>query len=101
MELKAYQAYRNPEMEISFWRTCSGQEVDFILGNKEVALEIKGTKKVHEGDIYPLKILKEDQPAKRHIIVSMEAEEKMINKWIEVMPWQKFLDYLWKEKLGV
>jgi len=33
MELKAYQAYREPEMELSFWRTAAGQEVDFILGS--------------------------------------------------------------------
>jgi hypothetical protein len=32
MELIAYQAYRNPELEISCWRTSTGYEVDFILG---------------------------------------------------------------------
>ena len=31
MELKAYRAYRDPELEITFWRTSSGVEVDFIL----------------------------------------------------------------------
>jgi len=28
MELKAYQAYRNPELDIRYWRTSSGFEVD-------------------------------------------------------------------------
>ena len=31
MELKAYQVNRNPELEIRFWRTTSGFEVDFVL----------------------------------------------------------------------
>ena len=33
MELKAYQVNRNPELEIRFWRTTSGFEVDFVLND--------------------------------------------------------------------
>ncbi len=40
MELKAYQAYRNPELDIRYWRTSTGFEVDFILGDMNVAIEI-------------------------------------------------------------
>lgn len=101
MELKAYQAYRNPEMEISYWRTSSGQEVDFILGDKDVAIEIKGSKRVHEGDISPMKVLKEDMPARKHIIVSLEQEPRKIAGWINVLPWKNFLDKLWDGALGV
>lgn len=101
MELKAYQAYRNPEMEISFWRTSSGQEVDFILGNKDVALEIKGSKRVHDGDIYPMKILEKDTPAKKHIIVSLEEEPRKLAGWIDILPWRRFLDKLWDGELGI
>jgi uncharacterized protein len=50
MELRAYQAYRDPELPISFWRTSTGHEVDFILGEKDVAVEVKGSKRVHDGD---------------------------------------------------
>ena len=99
MELKAYQAYRNPELDISFWRTSSGQEVDFILGDKDVAIEIKGSKRVHEKDIYPMKILKEDSPAKKHIIVSLEDESRVIDGWIHVLPWRLFIEKLWGNKL--
>ncbi len=31
IEFKAYQAYRNPELDIRYWRTSTGFEVDFIL----------------------------------------------------------------------
>jgi uncharacterized protein len=39
MELKAYQSYRNPDMPVTFWRTSTGREVDFILGDKELAYD--------------------------------------------------------------
>lgn len=99
MELKAYQAYRKPEMKISFWRTSSGQEVDLILGNKEAAIEIKGSKRVHEGDSYPLKTLKDDMPARKHIIVSLEDEPRTIAGWIRVLPWRDFLNKLWNNEI--
>ncbi len=41
MELKAYQAYRNPELDIRYWRTSTGFSVDFILGDMYVAIEVK------------------------------------------------------------
>jgi hypothetical protein len=31
IEFKAYQACRNPELDIRYWRTSTGFEVDFIL----------------------------------------------------------------------
>ncbi|OQW97066.1 MAG: hypothetical protein BWK74_07125, partial [Desulfobacteraceae bacterium A6] len=65
MELKAYQAYRNPDWPISFWRTSTGREVDFIMGDKELAMEIKGSSRIHEGDIGSLQALLEDGPVKK------------------------------------
>lgn len=46
MELKAFQAYRNPEMSLTFWRTSTGREVDFILGDKGLAVEIKASPRI-------------------------------------------------------
>ncbi len=96
MELRAYQAYKNPELPISFWRTSTGQEVDFVLGDKEAALEIKGSKRVHEKDIRPLKALIEDGPVKRRFVVSLESEPRQIAKDIQALPWQIFLEMLWR-----
>ncbi len=101
MELRAYQAYKNPELEISFWRTSSGQEVDFILGEKELVLEIKGSERVHEGDLRPIKALLEEGPAKKCVIVSLEKQPRVLQKGIEVLPWQVFLERLWQDGFGV
>jgi predicted AAA+ superfamily ATPase len=95
MELKAYQAYRNPEMPIAFWRTSTGREVDFIVGDKELAIEIKGSSRVHEGDIGSLKALLEDGPVKKCCIVCLEKQPRQIAKGIEVIPWEMFITRLW------
>ena len=43
MELSAHSSYSGLNYPISYWRTASQLEVDFILGENEVAVEIKGT----------------------------------------------------------
>jgi hypothetical protein len=45
MELRAHATYspRDIGLPVSYWRTASGIEVDFILGNAEVAVEVKST----------------------------------------------------------
>lgn len=98
MELRAYQAYKNPEMPISYWRTSSGQEVDFLLGEREVAVEIKAGK-VHEGDLHGLYALMDDASVKKAVIVSFEKEPRRVTRQIEILPWQDFLALLWNGKL--
>jgi hypothetical protein len=44
---------------IRFWRTKSGLEVDFVLGEGEVALEVKGLTRV-DGDLQGLKAFLQD-----------------------------------------
>ncbi len=99
MELKAYQAYRNPDMPITFWRTSTGREVDFILGEKELAVEIKGSPRVHEGDIRSLQALIEDGPIKKRCLVCMEKQSRNLANNIQVLPWQIFLEQLWNGEL--
>lgn len=104
MELRAYQAYRNPELDIAFWRTAAGQEVDFILGEKDVVLEIKASPRVHEGDLRSMKALLEDGPVRHRVVVSMERLPRTIgdgDQSIEVLPWKVFLEKLWGGGFGV
>jgi len=95
MELRAYQAYRKPDLPIFFWRTSTGQGVDFLLGEKDLALEIKGAKRVHEGDLRFLKALQEDGPVKKCVVVCLEEEPRQVNKSIEILPWRMFIERLW------
>lgn len=95
MELIAYKAYKNPELDITYWRTSAGAEVDFILNEMEVAIEIKSSKRVHETDARALKILQEENSVKKSIIVSLETEPKTICDNIKCLPWHDFLKSLW------
>jgi uncharacterized protein len=95
MELKAYQAYRNPELDIRYWRTSTGFEVDFILGNMQVAVETKGSSKVHSAHMRGLKALLEEHQVQKAIIVALEKQPRMLENKVEVLPWQYFLEMLW------
>jgi predicted AAA+ superfamily ATPase len=101
MELKAYQAYKNPELPICYWRTSSGLEVDFILGEMEIAIEVKGSQRIHTGHTKGLRALMEEHHLRRAMIVSLEKEPRYIEASIEVMPWQTFLDALWSGSLDL
>ena len=97
MELMAFKAYKKPETEITFWRTSTQQEVDFLINDKEMAIEIKGSSRVHEGDIKSLNALLEDGPVKRVVIVCLEETHRIIQNKIEIIPWKEFLEELWAD----
>ena len=101
MELKAYQAYRNPELDIRYWRTSSGFEVDFILGEMDLAIEVKASRRIHSGHTRGLKALQEEHSPNRIVIVSLEEQPRRIGPSIEVFPWQNFLDTLWSGGFGI
>lgn len=95
MELKAFQAYKNPELSLYYWRTASNLEVDFILGEMDVALEIKSSKRVSIYDTKNLAYLKEEYSPKKAIIIGFETGEKQFENATLYMHWQLFLEKLW------
>lgn len=95
MELRVYQAYQEPDLSITYWRSSSGLEVDFILGDKRLALEVKGSARVHEGDLAGLHAIQEDGPVKSRVVVCLEKEIRTLSSGIRVLPWKNFLDALW------
>jgi uncharacterized protein len=101
MELRAWQAYRQPEAEIRFWRTAGGHEVDFIIGDMDLVLEIKGSGRVHEGDLRGLAALRDEWNVRRAVVVSLEREPRTTGDGVEVLPWRVFVDRLWSGDLGV
>ena len=85
-------------MPIRYWRASTGPEVDFILGEKDLALEIKSGR-VHEGDLRGLRALQEDGPVRRTLLVCTEKEPRKLEGNIEILPWRVFLDRLWGGEL--
>lgn len=99
MELRAYQAYKCPDLPICFWRTAAGQEVDFIVGDKQLAIEVKGSAQVHEKHARHFAALHEDGVVKHSIIVSLKSEPHTFGGKIRVLPWEIFLEELWGGQL--
>lgn len=98
MELSAHRSYRELHYDINFWRTKSGLEVDFILGDGEVAIEVKGSQRVDYADLASLKTFMDECKPRLGIVVSNEKEKRKVGD-ILILPWRDFLTSLWDEKL--
>ncbi|KPA17244.1 ATPase AAA [Candidatus Magnetomorum sp. HK-1] len=102
MELKAHASYSELFYPITYWRTTSGHEIDFVLGDHEIAIEVKSTNMVHpKHHLKGMRHFKEEYLTKRAIIVSNDPDPRMTDDSIEILPWQVFLDQLWHNRIIV
>ncbi len=98
MELLAYRSYTEAEFNICYWRTKTGLEVDFILGEGEVAIEVKGSSRVNRSDYKGLETFGQDAKPRMSIVVSNEAAPRRTGE-VDILPWKVFLDRLWTGKI--
>ena len=91
-ELKTFVDYHSLE-EVSYWRSTSGFEVDFILADT-TAIEVKASKTIGPQDLKGLRTLGEEKGLKRYLLVCLEEQARIVGK-IEILPWKEFLDRLW------
>jgi len=94
MELMNYRRYRSPDLELAFWRTSTGLEVDFVVGDMEVAIEVKGSNRVHEGDLRGLHALCESHSVRHAVVVCNESKPRVV-AGVQILPWKVFLARLW------
>jgi predicted AAA+ superfamily ATPase len=94
LELFAHSQYSDIHYPITYWRTTSQLEVDFILGDNELAVESKSTTMVNPRHLKGLKSFSEEYKVKKSIIVSNDPYPRQIDN-ILVLPWQDFLARLW------
>ncbi|HDP94676.1 MAG TPA: ATP-binding protein [Candidatus Aminicenantes bacterium] len=90
--LQAFVDHQNKELEIYFWRTRSGSEVDFILYGQELfcAIEVKNTTIIRPADLRALKTFLSDYPRSRGILV-YRGREKLKRDHILILPCEDFL----------
>jgi predicted AAA+ superfamily ATPase len=93
--LRAWASYRNVPAELSYWRTKSGSEVDFVVYGDDVfvAIEIKRSRNVHHTDLRALKAFKEDYPEAQVCLLYMGQEEIKMSD-ILCLPCDTFLKKL-------
>jgi len=93
-ELAAHTSYSDLHYPIRFWRTKSGHEVDFVLGDGEVAIEAKGTDRVDNRSLRPLQAFIQEYTPHAAIVVCNEPAERLVGQ-IRIVPWKIFLQSLW------
>ena len=62
--LRAWAAYSRQEVNLFYWRTRAGAEVDFIVYGESglQAFEVKNARKVHSTDLRALRAFRDDYP---------------------------------------
>ena len=94
LELRAYLDYTRNFETLTFWRTRSKYEVDFLVGNS-VAIEVKSKKRITSPDLKGLRALSEEVALIRKIVVANELWPRKTENNIEVIPVEEFLVRLW------
>jgi predicted AAA+ superfamily ATPase len=97
-ELRAYLSYRGSSLELTYYRSRSQIEVDFVVGDR-IAIEVKASGRVSERDAKPLHALAEDAPIRTKIIVCSERSERRLDSGVLVMPVARFLEALWADAI--
>jgi len=78
---------------LSFWRSTSGFEVDFIIGD-HTAVEVKAKENVSPQDLKSLRALGEEKQFKRYLCVCLEPRSREVGG-IRILPFAEFLASLW------
>lgn len=99
MEILAYRSYSESDFRLSFWRTTDGREVDFVLGNGDVAIEVKGTDNPGNKEMRGLRAFADDHSPPKKILICQIKTPRRTDDDIYILPWQDFLDQLWNGKI--
>lgn len=91
-ELISYSDYVSGE-NLSYWRSTSGFEADFIIGD-HTAVEVKAKENLSVSDLKPLRALSEEKKLKRYLCVSLEPRRRRLED-VMVLPYKDFLEALW------
>ena len=93
-EIYVHSKYSGLEYPISYWRTTSQIEIDFVLGNNEVGIEVKASKLANNRHLKGLKQFSDEYQVKKLILISNDPRPRKIGN-IYILPWKIFLDKLW------
>lgn len=91
-ELVAHRDYVSGT-PLAYWRSTSGFEVDFILGD-HTAIEAKASATISSADLKPLLALAEERSWRALLCVCLEPRPRVVGP-VTILPWRDFLDRLW------
>ncbi len=90
--LRAWIAYSAHEVRLHYWRTKSGNEVDFVIYGRGGfwALEVKNGRRVHPGDVRGLRAFREDYPGATAALL-YQGTERLVVEGVSCRPVEEFL----------
>jgi predicted AAA+ superfamily ATPase len=94
-EIRAYLRYNRLDHPLRYWRTSSGFEVDFVVGDMELAVECKSNRETRAADLKGLRALSEENRVGRRLVASREPRRRTTDDGIEIIPWLEFCEELW------
>ena len=95
-ELSAGIEYQEWDLELTYWRLPSGIEVDFVLGDMEVAVEAKASARITRDHLRGLRTLVEEHPGvRRRIVVCLEPRARRTDDGIDILPAADFIRRVW------
>lgn len=98
LELRAFLDHQRLPLDLSYWRTHTGHEVDFLVG-EALAVEVKTTSRVDDRDLRSLRALAAVVSTERRLVVSTEAMSRRTDDGIEILPVAEFFRRLWAGEL--
>lgn len=98
-ELLSYSHYSQKFYELTYWRTSSGLEVDFVIDHFDSAIEVKSSSKIHQNHLNGLREASKDYPIKKRILVCLEKKPRLTEDGILILPVDLFCKQLWAGQL--
>ncbi|HEX9879273.1 MAG TPA: AAA family ATPase [Candidatus Binatia bacterium] len=98
LELRSFLDYHRLDHELTYWRSRSQFEVDFVVGD-QVGIEVKSKGRVSPRDYKGLSALTEEVRLKRKIVICGERMLRRADDGTEIIPPALFLKELWSGKL--
>lgn len=97
--LMAWKDYTAEKHEISFWRTRSGVEVDFVIFGPLGfwAIEVKNSDKIRMEDLQALSAFHEDYPDAKTIFL-YRGKDRVLKNNILCLPCEEFLKSIYPNK---
>ncbi len=95
-ELSAYISYREIDTSLSYWRLPSGIEVDFIVGDMQLAIEAKASHRITRKHLKGLRTLEEEHPqVQKRVVVGLELRDRRTDEGIDILTVSSFVERLW------
>ena len=101
-EMRAYLSYSRSKLPLTFWRSTSQFEVDFLIGDK-VAIEVKAASHAHDGYLRGLSALSDENIFRDFYLITQDPITRTGNlksgQKVKFIPWDQFLKRLWKGEI--